>query len=252
MYGFAPHVTVATRRAQAERELTALRKKGRAVAPVVIEGRAIATTFWGQSWCDNLERYSDFANRLPRGRSYVRNGAVLDLQIAPGVVTALVSGSEVYEVRISVQPLGTARWQAACREVSGAIDSVIELLQGRLSDRVMTRLCADGTGLFPPPREILFTCSCPDAAFMCKHIAADVFGIEVTTDLVPRVPSATPGPTRPAPGADRRTTARPPSSKPRRPAPASKKKKKKEKEKKSSAKTAKLTRPRLDASRDKA
>lgn len=185
MYGFAPYVTVAARRAVATRRLAQLRKKGRPVAPVVIEGRKIATTFWGTSWCDNLERYSDFANRLPRGRSYIRNGSVVDLQIAPGAVTALVSGSDLYEVRVAVGALPTSRWRAVCRDVSGAIDSVIELLQGRLSDRVMTRLCADGTGLFPSPREIEFACSCPDGAYMCKHVAAVLYGVGARLDGQP-------------------------------------------------------------------
>jgi uncharacterized Zn finger protein len=185
MYGFAPYVTVASRQAQAARRLAHLRKKGKPVAPIVIDGRKIATTFWGASWCDNLERYSDFANRLPRGRSYVRNGSVVDLQIASGVVTALVSGSDLYDVRVNVAALPSSRWRAVCRDVSGAIDSVIELLQGRLSDRVMTRLCADGTGLFPSPREIEFDCSCPDGASMCKHVAAVLYGVGARLDREP-------------------------------------------------------------------
>ncbi len=185
LYGFAPHVGVASRRAQAVRRLGELRRNGRPVTPVVIEGRKIATTFWGESWCDNLERYSDFANRLPRGRSYARHGSVIDLQIAPGVVTALVSGSDVYQVRVEVDALAESRWRAVCRDVSGAIESVIELLQGRLSDRVMTRLCADGTGLFPSPREIDFACSCPDGAWMCKHVAAVLYGVGARLDREP-------------------------------------------------------------------
>jgi uncharacterized Zn finger protein len=185
MYGFAPYVTAASRRAQAARRLAQLRKQGRSVAPIVIEGRKIAATFWGASWCDNLERYSDFANRLPRGRSYVRNGSVVDLRIEPGVVTALVSGSDLYDVRVAVGALPATRWRAVCRDVSGAIDSVIELLRGQLSDRVMTRLCADGTGLFPSPREIQFECSCPDAAYMCKHVAAVLYGIGALLDREP-------------------------------------------------------------------
>jgi uncharacterized Zn finger protein len=185
MYGFAPYVSVASRQAQATRRLAQLRKKGRPVAPVVIHGRKIATTFWGASWCHNLERYGDFANRLPRGRSYVRNGSVVDLQIEPGVVTALVSGSDLYDVLVAVGALPTPRWRAVCRDVSGAIDSVIELLQGRLSEHVMTRLCADGTGLFPSPREIEFNCSCPDAAYMCKHVAAVLYGVGARLDREP-------------------------------------------------------------------
>jgi uncharacterized Zn finger protein len=184
-YGFAVYQTVASKRLRAERDLARLRKADAAMAPIVIEGRKIASTFWGEAWCDNLERYSDFANRLPRGRSYVRNGAVIDLRIAPGIVSALVSGTDVYDVRVQVAALPTRRWRAVRQDVSGTIDSVIELLQGRLSDQVMTRLCAEGTGLFPSPREISFSCSCPDWASMCKHVAAVLYGIGARLDHAP-------------------------------------------------------------------
>src|SRR5512140_2930960 len=113
------------------------KKQGHAVSPVVIEGHAIAKTFWGKSWCDNLERYSDFANRLPRGRTYVRNGSVVDLQVAPGEVRAFVAGSELYEVWVKVEPVPTRHWTSICADCAGAIDSLVELLQGRLSDAVM-------------------------------------------------------------------------------------------------------------------
>src|SRR5215213_8859462 len=130
-YGFKPYVSVGARRARAARELAKLQKKGRHTSAVVIEGRKIARTFWGEAWCDNLEQYSDFANRLPRGRSYVRNGSVVDLQVAPGRVTALVSGSAMYEVNVTVGLVPRIRWSAICEDCSGAIDSLIELLQGR-------------------------------------------------------------------------------------------------------------------------
>ncbi len=186
-YGFTPYVSVGSRRALAARELAKLTKKGRTVAPVVIEGRTIAATFWGKAWCDNLECYSDFANRLPRGRTYVRNGSVVDLQILPGRVTALVSGSTMYEVNVTVGPVARARWSAICKDCSGAIDSLIELLQGRFSEGVMTRLCDEKTGLFPSPKEILFTCSCPDWASMCKHVAAVLYGIGARLDHQPEL-----------------------------------------------------------------
>ena len=186
-YGFNPYVSVGARRAQAARELAKLQKKGRKISPVVIEGRTIAGTFWGEAWCDNLERYSDFANRLPRGRTYVRNGSVVDLQVWPGSVTALVSGSAMYDVKVTVGPVSRARWSAICRDCSGAIDSLVELLQGRFSKGVMTRLCEEKTGLFPSPKEILFTCSCPDWASMCKHVAAVLYGIGARLDHQPEL-----------------------------------------------------------------
>ena len=186
-YGFRPYVSVAARRARAAREVAKLRKNGRALSPIAIEGRKIAITFWGQAWCDNLERYSDYANRLPRGRTYVRNGSVADLQVAPGRVTALVSGSAMYNVQVTVGPVPRARWSAICKDCSGAIDSLVELLQGRFSKGVMTRLCEEKTGMFPSPKDILFTCSCPDWASMCKHVAAVLYGVGARLDRQPEL-----------------------------------------------------------------
>jgi uncharacterized Zn finger protein len=186
-YDFRPYVPVGTRRLRAARELAKLKKKGRQTSPVVIEGRTIAATFWGEAWCDNLERYSDFANRLPRGRTYVRNGSVVDLQVGQGRVTALVSGSTIYDVKVTVAPLPRGRWTAICKDCSGAIDSLVELLQGRFSTGVMTRLCEEKTGLFPSPKDIIFTCSCPDQASMCKHVAAVLYGIGARLDHQPEL-----------------------------------------------------------------
>src|SRR5262249_25469942 len=161
------YVRVAARRAQAAHRLAKLRKKGHEVSPVLFDGRKIARTFWGKAWCENLERYSDYSNRLPRGRTYVRNGSVIDLQMSPGAVTGRVSGSEIYEVQVDVAGVPKTRWRAICRDCTGAIDSVVELLQGRLSTSVMARICEPQTGLFPVPKEISFRCSCPDWAWMC-------------------------------------------------------------------------------------
>jgi uncharacterized Zn finger protein len=162
-----------------------LKKKGHPVSPVVVEGRTIVKTFWGKAWCENLERYSDFENRLPRGRTYVRNGSVIDLQIAPGEIKALVSGSEIYKVQVKVSPVAKGRWQSICKDCAGAIDSLIELLQGRFSKGVMERVCRQKTGLFPSPEEIQLSCSCPDWAEMCKHVAAVLYAIGARLDQQP-------------------------------------------------------------------
>jgi uncharacterized Zn finger protein len=162
-------------------------KAGRAVSAVVIEGRSIARTFWGKAWCDNLERYSDYANRLPRGRTYVRNGSVVDLQISPGAINAYVSGSELYKVELKVAPLKPARWKSICNDCAGSIDSLVELLQGRLSKGVMERICRKEQGLFPSPAEIQLSCSCPDWASMCKHVAAALYGIGARFDHQPEL-----------------------------------------------------------------
>jgi uncharacterized Zn finger protein len=184
-YGWRPYVSVAQRRRKAASEMAKLKKKGHPVSPVVVEGRTIVKTFWGKAWCDNLERYSDFANRLPRGRTYVRNGSVIDLQIAPGEIKALVSGSEIYEVAVTVAPVAKTRWRSICTDCAGAIDSLIELLQGRFSKGVMERVCRQKTGLFPSPDEIRLSCSCPDGAYMCKHVAAVLYGIGARLDQKP-------------------------------------------------------------------
>jgi uncharacterized Zn finger protein len=182
-----PYVPVAERRRKAARKLAKLEKRSRSLSPVTIEGRAIATSFWGKSWCSNLERYSDFANRLPRGRTYVRNGSVVDLQIARGTVSALVSGSDLYTVTITIAPVAATRWKAICRDCAGTIDSLVELLQGRLSKGVMDRVCREGDGLFPAPKEITLSCSCPDWAAMCKHVAAVLYGVGARLDEKPEL-----------------------------------------------------------------
>jgi uncharacterized Zn finger protein len=180
-------VPVAERRRQALGKLTKLRKKGEIVAPVSIEGRIIAKSFWGKSWCTNLERYSDYQNRLPRGRTYVRNGSVLDLQIAKGEVAAMVAGSDLYKVKATITPVKATRWKSICRDCAGTIDSLVELLQGRLAKGVMDRVCREGDGLFPAPDEIRLSCSCPDWADMCKHVAAVLYGVGARLDQSPQL-----------------------------------------------------------------
>ncbi len=184
---YKPYVSVAERRRKAMREIEKRLKKGHTASPVRIEGRTIAKTFWGKSWCENLERYSDFANRLPRGRTYVRNGSVVDLQIAPGEIRALVSGSELYEVTLTVSPVAKTRWKSICSDCAGAIDSLVELLQGKLSKGVMERICQQNVGLFPAPTELKLSCSCPDSASMCKHVAAVLYGIGARFDERPEL-----------------------------------------------------------------
>ncbi len=186
-YGWRPYVSAGQRRKKAATAAARLTKGGRVVSPVRVDGRKIATTFWGKAWCENLERYSDYSNRLPRGRTYVRNGSVIDLQIAGGEIKALVSGSDIYEVEVKITAVSKARWQSICADCAGAIDSLIELLRGRLSQPVMERVCQPDKGLFPAPSQIHFSCSCPDWAGMCKHVAAVLYGIGARLDHQPEL-----------------------------------------------------------------
>lgn len=188
-YGdFKPYVPVAKRRAQAAKYAAGVAKKEkRTLSPIKIDGRKIANSFWGQAWCDNLERYSDFANRLPRGRTYVRNGSVVDLQIDVGEVRALVSGSEVYQVKVAIDTLPAATWKCIKQDCSQSIDSLIDLLQGRFDQGIMQRLTQRDGGLFPQPKEIEMSCSCPDWAGMCKHVAAVLYGVGARLDAAPEL-----------------------------------------------------------------
>ena len=184
-YGWPPYVSVAARRAKAEKAAAKAKKSGIDYSPIEASRGAIAKTFWGKAWCDNLEAYGDYANRLPRGRSYARNGSVIDLKITEGAIRAQVMGSSLYQVAIEVRAVPPKQWQSIGADCAGSIDSLIELLQGRLSTAVMKRICAPRTGLFPAPGEIGFSCSCPDPASMCKHVAAVLYGVGARLDRQP-------------------------------------------------------------------
>ncbi len=186
-YEWPRYVTAAERRRKAAKKIASMRKAGRNVAPVEIAGRKITTTFWGEAWCKNLEAYSDFANRLPRGRTYVRQGCVVDLQIDAGRVRTLVSGTELYTVDITIKPLGKKNWTQIKARCAGQIDSLVELLQGSISRSVMEIVTRKGEGLFPSPREIALDCSCPDWAGMCKHVAATLYAIGARLDHEPEL-----------------------------------------------------------------
>lgn len=181
------YVSVAQRRKKAEEHIKNSKKRGKILNPVLVEGKKIAKTFWGNAWCENLEAYSDFANRLPRGRTYVRNGSVIDLQIKKGTVKAQVMGSSLYHISINVTSMPEAKWKSLARACAGKIDSLIELLQGKFSKAVMEIITRKEGGLFPKPREIEMDCSCPDSAGMCKHIAAVLYGVGSTLDVKPEL-----------------------------------------------------------------
>ena len=186
--GWRPYVPVAKRRAKAAAYAARLAKKEkRTLCPVKIAGRKIASSFWGEAWCDNLERYSDYANRLPRGRTYARNGSVIDLQINPGKIKSIVSGSEIYRIEIEIAVLKKALWNRLKRECSNSIDSLLDLLQGRFDRGVMQRLTQRHDGLFPQPKEIKMRCTCPDWAGLCKHVAATLYAVAARLDTAPEL-----------------------------------------------------------------
>lgn len=186
-YSFRPYVSVAERRRKAEQAAKKMAKGGRALSPVQLAGRAITQTFWGKSWCANLESYSDYANRLPRGRSYVRNGSVIDLRLDAGKVSALVQGSSLYKIEIGIAALPRKAWESFASRCAGRVTNLLDLLQGRLSKEILQEITTPGTGLFPAPKEIKLSCSCPDWADMCKHVAAVLYGVGARLDETPEL-----------------------------------------------------------------
>lgn len=187
-YGWAPYVPVQRKIAMA-RKLAAqeAKKQKREPMPVETKRRLIATSFWGKAWCDNLQAYSDYANRLPRGATYVRNGSVVDLVVNKGSVRAIVAGSEPYKVQIAIKTLEPAKWNKIKRDCSASIDSLVDLLGGRLSSGVMRRLTEKKDGCFPTQTQISMSCSCPDYSTCCKHIAAVMYGIGCRLDAQPEL-----------------------------------------------------------------
>ena len=184
-YEWHPNVSVAERRRRALKAILKMKKAGRELSSVEVAGRKITSTFWGDAWCRNLESYSDYANRLPRGRTYVRNHSVIDLQIEARRVRALVSGSDIYEIDIRIKPLAKRRWTGIKGQCAGQINSLVELLRGAISKSVMEIVTFKGKGLFPSPKEISLNCSCPDWATMCKHVAATLYGVGARLDREP-------------------------------------------------------------------
>ena len=188
-FGFPRYVSKAEKKLKAEKTLKKLRKKGVSIAPVTVEGRTIAKSWWGRAWADNLERYSDYENRLPRGRSYVRSGAVLDLKIKQGTITALVAGSRStpYKITVTIKSLDKKRLAALREKSMSSLDSLYLLLSGEFPADLKNVFFKQGSGLFPTPKEIKLDCSCPDWADMCKHVAAALYGAAVRLDEKPEL-----------------------------------------------------------------
>jgi uncharacterized Zn finger protein len=183
-FRFPKYVSVAEKKASATKKRNMLKKKDPSIQPVIIQGRTLAKTWWGKAWNDNLTKYADFENRVGRGRSYLRHGAVLDLKIRAGEVSALVQGGdyEPYDVQIVIQKISKSTWNDIKLLCVGKIDSLQELLHGKFPKVLADVFTSKDSGLFPTPKAINFSCSCPDWASMCKHVAAVLYGIGTRLD----------------------------------------------------------------------
>lgn len=170
-----------------ERQIAKRRQRGERFEALAAPAgqKKLCTTFWGQAWCRNLESYQQYESRLPRGRSYLRQGRVYNLEIESGKLSAVVAGSELYETFIHIRPLPEAKWRDMVEASQGQVGSMLDLLAGKLGDGLMRILTDAETGLFPRPEEIRFDCSCPDFADMCKHVSAVLYGVGVQLDTKP-------------------------------------------------------------------
>ncbi len=175
---YPTYVPVSVRKGRNRKALDKL-KKNSDIQPVHVSGRKIAKTWWGEHWCDNLERYADYSNRIGRGRSYVRHGAVLDLRISEGEIKAVVKGSRAapYNVSVSVEKLSEEKSDKLCKASARAVDSLADLLGGKFPQELKSLFFDRKDGIYPAPAEISFNCSCPDWASMCKHVAAALYGV---------------------------------------------------------------------------
>ena len=188
-WGFPRYVSVGEKKQRSKKKLEQLKKKNKKIEPIIIEDRVLAHTWWGKAWNKNLEGYADYSNRIGRGRSYVRCGSVLDLQISEGKVQSLVLGSESkpYSIEIRIKPLEKSVWRKIKGVCDGKLDSLQELLVGKFPKALGEIFTAHGNGLFPSPEEIDFDCSCPDWASMCKHVAATLYGVGTRLDEDPNL-----------------------------------------------------------------
>lgn len=186
-YGYYKYVSVSEKREKAKKSLEKLKKTRDDISPVIIEGKSIASKWWGKAWNKNLESYADYSNRIGRGRSYVKNGAVLDLKIKEGKVEALVQGSssKPYTVEFAIDKLNEIKWKNITEICNHRIDTMETLLLGKFPKEFDEFFIDSRNGLFPSVKEIRFKCSCPDSARMCKHIAAVLYGIGARLDEEP-------------------------------------------------------------------
>ena len=187
-FSFTPYVPVGQKLAQGNAAALALAKKEkRSPQPVRPPGREIAENFWGKAWCEHLKSMNDLDNRLDRGRRYLANGSVVDLVITPCVVKSLVAGSSTYHVAIHVKPLPPKDWERIKNEARKSIRSAMDLLSGKLSDSTIRVLTDPQKGIFPRADEVVFSCSCPDGAYVCKHVAAVFYGVGTLLDTRPEL-----------------------------------------------------------------
>ncbi len=150
-------------------------------------GRSVAATWWGKAWCENLARYADFSNRVGRGKRYVNAGCVVDLEIYAGALEAIVQGSRKnpYRVAVAIDPMDETVYKKVVEGTTARAKSLDALVEGDFPDELKGALFDKERGVFPAPHQIHMDCSCPDAALLCKHVAAALYGVGAYLDDEP-------------------------------------------------------------------
>ena len=137
----------------------------------------IGASWWGKQWSEALKRIMD-PGRLSRGRSYARRGQVININEKFGRISAQVQGSRAkpYKVSIEIESLSDEAWEQVFDLLSGEVIFTAQLLAGEMPPEIEQVFSAVGASLFPTSRrQIITSCSCPDPANPCKHIAAVYF-----------------------------------------------------------------------------
>jgi len=129
--------------------------------------------WWAQRWIEVLESFG-WDSRLQRGRRYARAGQVLNVDVGPGRITARVQGSRrtPYSVRIEIAPLDDGQWEQAIDAMAGQALFAAQLLAGEMPPEIEEAFEDASVPLFPTSGDVAMSCSCPDWAVPCKHIAA--------------------------------------------------------------------------------
>lgn len=184
--GFAPYQTIdELRNKNIKKKITYIKKHPDA-NPIVLTG-TLGKTWWGKAWNQNLERYADYANRLPRGKRYIKAESIFDFSIEQGYVKGIVAGSgrTPYEVSIQIDPLSEKDWDNLQKLCGNRIESMDLLLQGKFPQELKEQFFMKDHGLFPSPKQIHIDCSCPDYAILCKHAAAILYAVSIRLDENP-------------------------------------------------------------------
>ncbi len=165
--------------------LAELQAAGEELHPVVSRSRALVSHFWGKAWMRHLAACEAGGLCLAPGRTLLRHGCVLDVQLAPGLIRARVSTQRLEEVELHLAPLDEERQAELVQLCQGRIDSLVSLMEGRVDETVLAPLCDPQLGLLPEPADWRMHCSCADWAEPCPHAAAAIYAAGVLIDADP-------------------------------------------------------------------